>query len=122
MIYVHIYETSIIYDVGRPVCHTAHPPLDKSVQFHLFRRHNIPLVHLILKTSFKYSIREEYFTIKLDKQYILFPLSIDIMTCQVSNGQFCLIKSPLYAVDTSNSCSYTLFIQNKDKINKFCIL
>ena len=47
---------------------------------------------------------------------------MDIMACQVSNGQFCNIDSPLYAVDTSNSCSYTLFLQNKDKIYNFCIL
>ena len=44
------------------------------------------------------------------------------MACQVSNGQFCCINSPLYVVDTSNSCSYALFLQNKDKINKFCLL
>ena len=44
------------------------------------------------------------------------------MACQVSNGQFCHINSPLYTVDTSNSCSYALFLKNKDKINKFCIL
>ena len=49
-------------------------------------------------------------------------LSTDIIACQVSNGQFCHITSHLYAVDTSNSCSYALFLQNKDKINKFCIL
>ena len=98
------------------------PLVDKSLQFHLFRIHNIPLVHPVLKKSFRYSIQEEYLTIRLDTQYILFPLSMDIMACQVSNGQFCHINSPLYAVDTSNSCSYALFLQNKDKINKFCIL
>ena len=40
------------------------------------------------------------------------------MACQVSNGQFCCINSSLHAVDTSTSCSYTLFLQNNEK---FCI-
>ena len=44
------------------------------------------------------------------------------MACQVSNGQFCHTNFALYKPDTSNSCSYALFLQNKDKINKFCIL
>ena len=49
-------------------------------------------------------------------------MSTDILVCQVSNGQFCHINSPLYTADTSVSCSYDLFIQNKDRINKLCIL
>ena len=44
------------------------------------------------------------------------------MACQVSNGQFCHINSPLYTADTSNLCSYGLFLQDKERINKFCIL
>ena len=101
---------------------TLIPLVDKSLQFHLFRIHNILLVHPILKESFRYSIQEEYLTIRSDEQYILFPLSTDIMACQVSNGQFCHINSSLYAADTSNSCSYAPFLQSKEKINKFCIL
>ena len=98
------------------------PLVDKSPQFHLFRIHNIPLVHPIPQKSFKYSIQEEYLTIRSDEQYILFPLSTDTMACQVSNGQFCCINSPMYAAGTSNSCSYALFLQTKDKINTFCIM
>ena len=44
------------------------------------------------------------------------------MACQVSNGQFCHINSPLYAANTSDSCSYALFLKDRVKINDFCIL
>ena len=44
------------------------------------------------------------------------------MACQVLNGQFCHINSPVYAADTSNSCCYALFLNYKAKINGFCIL
>ena len=55
-------------------------------------------------------------------EYISFPVSTDILACQVSNGQFCHINSPLYTADISSSCSYALFLQNRDRINKFCLL
>ena len=97
------------------------PLVDKSLQFQ-FRICNIPSVHPILKQSFKYLIQEEYLAIRFDEQYISFLLSSDNMACQVSNGQFCFINSPLYTADTSNSCNYALFLQNKEKINQFCTL
>ena len=93
--------------------------IDKSLQFHLFRIHNIPLVHPILKKSFLYSIQEENLAIRSDEQYILFPLSMNIMVYQVSNGQFCHINSPLYAADTLNSCSYDLSSRTKIKLINF---
>ena len=98
------------------------PLVDKSLQFNLYRIHNIPFVHLILKNSFRYSIQEEYLAIRSDTQYISFPLSADIMVCQVSNGQFFHIDSPQNAAHTSIPCNYALFLQNKDRRNKFWIL
>ena len=98
------------------ILHT--PLVDKSLQFNLY----MSLVHPILKTSFRYSTKEEYLAIRSHAQYISFPLSTDIMACQVSNGHFCHINSPLYRADTSGSFSYALFLQNKEKINHFCIL
>ena len=111
----------ILHDIRHTVCWVAHPLVDKSLQFNLYRIHNIPLVHSIMKKSFKLSIQEEYLAIRLNSQYILFPLNINIMACQVSNGQFCHINSPLYAAHTSNSCSYALFLKDRVKINNFCI-
>ena len=96
------------------------PLVDKLLQFNLYQIHNSPSVHVILKKSFKYCIQEEYLAIRSDPQYISFLLSMDIMACQVSNGQFCHINSPLYASD--NSCTYPLFLKDRVKINDFCIL
>ena len=96
------------------------PLIDKSLQFHFFRIHNIPLVHLTLQKSFQYAIQEEYLAIRLDGQYILFPLSTDIMSYQISNGQFHCINTPY--VRHFKVCSYALFLQNKDNIITFCTL
>ena len=98
------------------------PLMNKSLQFHLFRIHNIPLAHPTLQMSFQYTIQEEYLAIRSDGQYISFLLSRDIMACHVSNGQFGHINTPVYTSDTSKSCSYSLFLQNKNKINSFCTL
>ena len=109
--------------ISNTLCAVLHIPLaDKSLQFHLFRIHNIPLVHPTLQKSFQYTIHEEYLAIRLDRQYISFPLSTDIMACQVLNGQFCHINTPIYTADTSRSCSYILFLQNRNKIYTFYIL
>ena len=70
----------------------------------------------------KYSIQKENLAIMSDAEYISFPLSTDIMACQVSNGQFCHNNSHLYAANTSNSCSYTPFLKDRVKINAFWIL
>ena len=89
------------------------PIVDKSLQFHLFRIHNIPLVHPVHKKSFRYSIQGEYLTIRSDAQYTSFPLSTNIMAFKYPMDNFAHINSPLYAVDTTNSCSYVLFLQKK---------
>ena len=60
--------------------------------------------------------------IRSHTQYISFPVSTDILACQVSDGQFCCINSLLYTEDTSSSSSYFHFPQNKDRINRFYIL
>ena len=98
------------------------PLVDNWLQFNLYRIHNIPIVHTALKKSFKYSIQEEYLAVGSDLQYISFPLSDNIMVCQISNRQFCHITSPLYTADTSKSCSYALFLNIKARINSVCIL
>ena len=98
------------------------PLVDKSLQFNLYRIPNIPLVYTVLKKLFKYFIQEEYFASRSDSKYISFPLSANIMACQVSNGQFCHINSPLYVADTSKSHRYTLLLKDKVKINSVCTL
>ena len=102
-------QSFIISNTLYTVLHT--PLVDKSLQFHIFRIHNIPLVHPTLKKSFQYNIQEEYLTIRSDKQYISFPPSADIMACQVSNGQYYHINTLLYTADTYKFCSYALFLQ-----------
>ena len=44
------------------------------------------------------------------------------MACQVPSGQFCHINCSLYMADTSTSCSYALFLNNKTRINSVSIL
>ena len=96
------------------------PLVDESLQFHLFRLHNIPLFHPIIKRSFRYSIQEENLTIRSDEQYISSPLSTDIMTCQVLNGLFSALTHPcmqqilqMCAVMHNNVWAISTFQNNK---------
>ena len=98
------------------------PLVNKSLQFSLYRIHNILLAYLVLKKPFKYSIQEEYLAIRSDLQYMSFPLRPDLKACQISNRQFCCINSCLYTADASISCHYTLFLNDEARINHICIL
>ena len=121
--YMYKFMKLQLFIVSNTLYTVLHMPLvHKSLQFHLFRIHNIPIVHVMLKKSFQFNIQEEYLAIRLDKQYISFPLSVDIMVCWVSNGQFCCINTLLYTADTPKACSYALFLQNTKKINTFYTL
>ena len=105
--YMHKFmrlQSFIISDTLYAVLHI--PLLHKSLQFHLFQIHNILLVHPTLQKSFQYIIHEQYLVIRLDRQYISFPLSTDIMACQVSNGQFYNINPP-YIQQTPSSPAAT---------------
>ena len=96
------------------------PLFNELLQFHLFRIYNIPLVHPTLQKLFQYTIQEEYLTIRLDRQYLSFPLSTDIMVCQVSNGQFCCINTPLYTAETFRILQLHS-ISPKQKENKYVL-
>ena len=56
------------------------PLVNELLQFNLHRIHNLPLVHPVLKESFKYTFQEEYLAIWSDSQYISISLSANIMT------------------------------------------
>ena len=82
-------QSFMMWDTPYVILHI--PLVDKSLQFNLYRIHNIPLVHPILKNSFRYSIQEEYLAIRSDAQYILFPLSTDIMAYQMLKVNFVIV-------------------------------
>ena len=66
-------QSFILLDTLYVVLHI--PLVNRLLQFNLYRIHNIPLVHPILKESFTYSIHKEYLAVRSDSQYISFPLS-----------------------------------------------
>ena len=66
--------------------------------------------------SFKYSIREEYLTISSDVQYILFPISTDILACQVSNGQFVILT--LQYIQQILQVPATMPFSSRQRLNK----
>ena len=98
------------------------PLVDKSLQFHLFQITNIPLIHLALQRSFQYTIHEEYLAIRLDRQYISFPFSTDIMACQVSKGKFCHNNTPYIQLASPSPAAIPYSSKNRNKINTFSTL
>ena len=124
LVCVQVHETLIIHNMMSDTLYVVlHICLvDKSLQFNLYRIHNIPLVHPILKKSFKNSIQKEYLSIISDSQYILFPLSTNIMAWQLQMANFVTLI-PLYIQQILQILVVMLFfLQDKKRINRFCIL
>ena len=60
------FQSFMLLDTLYAVLHI--PLVDKSLQFHLFRIYNIPLVHTTCQKSFQYTVKEEYLGIRSDRQ------------------------------------------------------
>ena len=64
------------------------PLVYKSLACHLYRIHNLPLLHPTLPTSFQYEIEHRFFEINSDLSFITFPDNENVLNCIVSSGHF----------------------------------
>ena len=54
--------------------------------------------------------------------FISLPTALDIKLCLVTNGLLCMFDQALYLVECTNWCIYALFINDKDRIKRDCLL
>ena len=52
--------------------------------------------------------------------YIAYPTNTEIFNCQLSAGSFCELKTPLYAIDSSQHCMFYLYKRDEVNIDKYC--
>ena len=58
----------------------------------------------------------------MDGMIITLPNAIDVRLCLMTNGHLCTFNQALYPVEHMTWCIYTLFINNKEQIEKNCLL
>ena len=96
--------------------------IDKDLEFDLFKANSLPLLHPELRKIFTYELDNPYIALRHDGNYFTLPYSEDILTCQISAGHFCNLNTPLYPTTRTNECIYHLLVDDKENIQKYCMI
>ena len=54
--------------------------------------------------------------------FITLPTALDVRLCLMMNGHLCMFNQALYPVECTNWCIHVLFINDKDQIERNCLL
>ena len=98
------------------------PLIDKDLEFDLFKANSLPLLHPELRKIFTYELDNPYIALCHDGNYFTLPYSEDILTCQISAGHFCNLNTPLYPTTRTTECIYHLLVDDKENIQKYCMI
>ena len=58
----------------------------------------------------------------MEGMFITLPTTLDVRLCLMRNGYLCMFNQALYQVEHMNWCIYALFINDKDQIERNCLL
>ena len=70
----------------------------------------------------QYEIEGSYLATVMDGMFITLPTALGIRLCLVTNGHLCMFNQALYPVEHMSWCIYALFINDKEQIEKNCLL
>ena len=98
------------------------PLVDQSLHMDLYRVHNLPMLHPTLHVHAQYEIEGSYLATVMDGMFITLPTALDVRLCLVMNGHLCMFNQALYPVECINWCIYALFINDKEQIERNCLL
>ena len=80
------------------------------------------MLHPTLHVCAQYEIEGSYLATVMDGMFITLPTALDVRLCLMTNGHLCMFNQALYPVEHTNWCIYALFINNKEQIEKSCLL
>ena len=94
--------------------------VDESLHMDLYKVHNLPMLHPTLHAQ--YEIEGSYLATVMDGMFITLPTALDVRLCLMMNGHLCMFNQALYPVERTDWCIYALFINDKDQIERNCLL
>ena len=98
------------------------PLVDQSLHMNLYKVHNLPMLHPTLNVHAQYELESTYLATMMDGMFISLPTALDVKLCLVTNGHLCMFDQALYPVDRTEWCIYALFMNNRHKIKRNCVL
>ena len=98
------------------------PLIDQSLHMNLYKVHNLPMLHPTLHVHAQYEVEGSYLATVMEGMFITLPTALDVRLCLMTNGHLCMFNQALYPVECMNWCIYALFINDKDQIERNCLL
>ena len=96
------------------------PLTDQSLEMNIFKIHNLPLVHPEYHVSAKYKIKGDYIAIDKKGMYVALPEENTLQICLMSDLGLCTMRNVLYPCELVEWCVYALYIEDEEKIDKYC--
>ena len=94
-----VYRDSLFVIVSVPL-------VDKSETLTGCKIHNLSILVPELCKCFWYNIPNNFIAITTNGLYITYPYSNEILSCQLSAGNYCEINTQFYPVDNTHHCIY----------------
>ena len=98
------------------------PLIDQSLHMNLYKVHNLPMLHQTLHVHAQHEIEGSYLATVMDSMFITLPTALDVRLCLMTSGHLCMFNQVLYPVECMSWCIYALFINDKEQIEKNCLL
>ena len=80
------------------------------------------MLHPTLHVHAQYEVEGSYLATVMEGMFITLPTALDVRPCIMTNGHLCMFNQALYPVECTNWCIYALFINDKDQIERNCLL
>ena len=98
------------------------PLIDQSPHMDLYKVHNLAMLHPTLHVHAQYEIEGSYLATVMDSMFKTLPTALNVRLCLMMNGHLCMFNQALYPVEHTNWCIYALFSNDKDQIERNCLL
>ena len=96
------------------------PLIYPSLSLTIYQVHNLPYYNEKLDRYVSYDITENLFAISKDGQYLTYISESEAHSCISTRGRICKLTTALYATDNLDSCVYSVFMNNEQKIKNSC--
>ena len=98
------------------------PLVDQSLPMNLCKVHNLSMLHPTLHVHAQYKIEGSYLATVMYGMFITLPTALDVRLCMMTNGHLCMFNQALYPLEHMSWCIYALFINDREQIEKNCLL
>ena len=96
------------------------PILDTTLELNIYRVHNLPAIPPGHQLAATYQLEGAYFAVGKHGVYVALPHHNTGVRCIDSNLAICQMDQALYPARKVKWCVYALFIQDEERVKKYC--